>query len=462
MKRKSLTLIIAAAAIGVLIGGYFGSQAWIKAHPKASPYSSYSSMETPRLTEFDSSKIVKIELPGAGFALEKKDDRWKLSSPPAGATVTIDQSAVSNKLWSISSLWAESIIEEEPGDLTQYGLAEPQGRTIITDSDGKKAELFFGNMTPSRSSYYIMTAGDPAVYTVSSYSGDNFLFTLDSIRDRYLFASEANAPINRFTLDPGNGEKIIDMVPRPDNEYLVSNFSQYMLVSPYLRNRGVASDKFAPFLEPLQYLQVNEFVDDNPTSLAPYGLDKPGRFFIDMETGSLDLLFGRGTNGNLYLKRPDAPGVFTADGFEQVISMTPFVITDKFAMIFNIDNVNTIIVTGEGRTLTADIKGTKDEPEFFLNGKKTADKEFRTWYQAVIGLLVDAEYPGDSGRTDSGSGLFIEFSLKYPAGTKPAITLTPYNRDFYALIKDGVTEFVISRAQVRSIFDSADKMVYAE
>jgi hypothetical protein len=460
MKRKSITLIIATAALAALTGGYFGAQAWIKAHPPASPYSSYST-DTPRLTEFDSSKIAKIEIRNEGFALVKNDDTWELSPPPE-VEIVIDQYAVSNKLWSLSSLWAESVIEDEPADLSQYGLSEPRGRTIITDTEGKQVELVFGNMTPSHSSYYVMTAENPAVYTVSSYSGDNFLFTLDSIRDRALFALDVNAPINHFILDPGADGRKIDMIPRPDGEYLVSNFSQYMLTSPYTLSRGVASDKFSPFLEPLQYLQIGEFVDDNPASLAPYGLDRPGRLFIDAETGSLDLLFGKGSDGVLYAKRPDSPGVFTAAGLEQIISMTPFAIADKFVTIYNIDNVDTFTVTGEGRTLTADIKGTQDEQEFFLNGRKTTDKEFRAYYQAVIGLLADAEYPGDSGKTDSGEGLFIEFSLRDPAGAKPAITLTPYNRDFYALIQNGVTEFVISRSQVRNIFTSADAMVYAE
>jgi hypothetical protein len=473
MKRKSITLIIAAAATAVLAGGYFGARAWIKAHPKASPYSSFFSEETPRLTEFDSSKIAKIEL--SGFTLEKNGGAWELSPPPEGAEIVIDQSAVSNRLWSISSLWAESVIEREPEDLGQYGLAEPQGRAVVTDTEGKTAELFFGGMTPSRSAYYVMAAGDPAVYTVSSYSGDNFLFALDSIRDRALFALEADAPLNRFTLDPGDGGKKIDIVPRPETEYLVSNFSQYMLVSPYVLNRGVAGDKFSPFLEPLQSFMINEFVDDNPASLAPYGLDRPGRLFIDADRGSLDHLFGRGSGGALYAKRPEAPGVFTVTGLEEVIAMTPFAIVDKFAMIFNIDNVDTFTVSGEGRTLRADISGTGDEAEFFLNGRKAVDKVpsdektlvgFRGYYQAVIGLLADAEYPGNAGRTETpggtASGIRIEFSLRDPAGARPAITLTPYNRDFYALTQSGVTEFVVSRTQVRNIYTAADNLMYEE
>jgi hypothetical protein len=41
------------------------------------------------------------------------------------------------------------------------------------------------------------------------------------------------------------------------------------------------------------------------------------------------------------------------------------------------------------------------------------------------------------------------------------LSLIPYNRDFYILNIDGITEFLISRAQVRKIFDAADSMEYA-
>ncbi|GHU66372.1 hypothetical protein FACS189447_07080 [Spirochaetia bacterium] len=458
MKRKTVTLIIVLAALVLLTGGYFGAQAWIKAHPKASPYASTPARDTPRLTEFDSSKIVKLDLESSGFSLEKNGDNWELVNAPRG--IKINQSAVSNKLWYAGSLWAESVVDDEPGDLSQYGLDEPQGHTIITDSEGKKADILFGNLNPGRSAYYAMVSGDPKVYTVSTYSADGFLFSLDSIRDRDIYTDFDPQTLSRFTLD--NGKTRIDIVPRPEDAYLVSNFSQFMLVSPYTLRRGADSQKFSEVLEPLQNLQISEFVDDDPSSLASYGLDKPGKLHIETGNGVFDLLFGRDSEGTLFAKLPDEPNVFTVSNLEPVINTTAFKLADKFALIFNIDIVNSFTVTGEGRTLRADIKGTKDEAEFELNGKRTLDKEFRTYYQAVIGLLADAEYPGPLNESAAGQPVTIEFNLKEPQGVRTSITLRPYNRDYYALTQDGNTEFVISRSQVRNIFETADKMAYAE
>jgi hypothetical protein len=305
-----------------------------------------------------------------------------------------------------------------------------------------------------------MVSGDPKVYTVSSYSADSFLFSLDSIRDRNIYAGFDPATLNRFILD--NGKTRIDIVPRPEDAYLVSNFSQFMLVSPYKARRGVDSQRFSEALEPLQSLQINQFIDDDPSSLAPYGLDKPGKLHIETADGVLDLLFGRNSEGELFAKLPDDNVVFTVSNLDPVVSTNAFKLADKFALIFNIDTVNYFTVSGEGRTLRADIKGTKDEPDFALNGKKTLDKEFRNYYQAVIGLLADAEYPGPLDEPAVGSPVTIEFNLKEPRDARVSITLRPYNRDYYAMTQDGNTEFVISRSQVRNIFETADKMAYAE
>jgi hypothetical protein len=458
MKRKTVTLIIVLAALALLTGGYFGAQAWIKAHPKASPYASTPARDTPRLTDFDSSKIERLDLVSSGFSLEKKGDTWELANAPGN--IRLDQSAVTGKLWYMGSLWAESVVDEEPGDLSQYGLDEPQGHAIVTDSEGKKAELLFGNLNPGRSAYYTMVSGDPKVYTVSSYYADSFLFDLAGIRDRNIYAGFDPATLSRFTLD--NGKTFIDIVPKPEDAYLVTSFSQFMLLSPYKARRGADSQKFSEILEPLQSLQIDQFVDDNPPSFQPYGLDKPGRLHIEAGNGVLDLLFGRDGEGNLFAKFPDENGVFTVPNLDKLVNTTAFNLADRFALIFNIDMVNFFTVSGEGRTLRADIKGTKDEAEFTLNGKRTLDKEFRTYYQAVIGLLVDAEYPGPLAEPAAGSPVTIEFNLKEPRDTTVSITLKPYNRDYYSLTQDGNTEFVISRSQVRNIFETADKMAYAE
>jgi hypothetical protein len=236
-----------------------------------------------------------------------------------------------------------------------------------------------------------------------------------------------------------------------------------MLTSPYARNQGVDGEKFNEFISPLQSLQIRDFIDDNPPSLAPYGLDKPARLYVESDVSSLDLLLGNAEGDAYYAKKADSPEVFTVGGLEGMINTRAFTIVDKFALILNIDTVDRFVISEDGKALlTAEIKGKGDEAIFTLNGKKTADKPFRAFYQAVIGLLVDAEYSGPRPSGNPGGVITIRYWLNTPPGQEMAISLIPYNRDFYILDMNGTTEFLISRAQVKKIFDSADSMEYAE
>jgi hypothetical protein len=306
-----------------------------------------------------------------------------------------------------------------------------------------------------------MTGEDPKVYTVSEYSVRNLLMDLDSIRDRSLLAAFEPQNLRRLILD--TGKTLIDVSPKTEADTGVSSFSTYMLTSPYTRKQGVDGEKFGELLTPLQSLQIRDFIDDNPSTLAVYGLDKPMRLYIETDETSLDLLLGNAAGDAYYAKRADAPGVFTVAALEPVINTRPFTIVDKFALILNIDSVDRIVVSEDGKALlTAEIQGTGDEAVFTLNGRRTADKPFRTFYQAVIGLLADAEYEGQRPSTNVSGVITIRYQMNTPPGQEWALSLIPHNRDFYILSIDGVTEFLISRAQVRNIFDSADSMEYAD
>ncbi|MDR0312008.1 MAG: DUF4340 domain-containing protein [Treponema sp.] len=465
MTKRTITIISALAVVILLIGGYFGAQAWVKAHPAISPWDWSDLPESPRLTEFDSSKLNRIENIGEGFALQKNANVWELVSAnvPAGK-IKIDQTLVSNKIWSLSSLWAESLIEEYPEDLSIYGLDHPFAHILIGDSDGKAVEIIFGNFTPSRSSYYVMLAESPAVYTLATYYSDTLLFSIDSVRNKDLFESLDPRAISHFILQPRLDDnpsgRTIDITPRKEDSYMLNSYTSFDLNSPYSTKLAVDSEKFGQVLEALAYLEIYEYIDDSPSSLAPYGLDRPGRVYIETPEETLDIFYGKSEFGMHYAKVAGNDSVFTLGGLENIINVAPFSLMDKFAMIHYIDHVDSFTVTGDGRTLTATIQGKGEDAIFYLNGRKTEDQAFRVFYQRVIGLLIDAEHSGPVTRGE-GTDYIIEYKLNTPAVTI-GIRLIPYNRDFYILEREGATEFRIARTQVRRIFEEADKMVYAE
>jgi hypothetical protein len=246
---------------------------------------------------------------------------------------------------------------------------------------------------------------------------------------------------------------------------LASSYSAYIITSPYQLARGTHGENLSKLLTDLTNLSVMNFVDDNPASLSPYGLDNPVRVFFQGESESLDLLIGNEADGLHYAKFPHAPGIFNVYGAGSIVNISPFSLTDKFALLVNIQAVDHITISGGGRTLNAEVNDREEDPVFSLNGKRAEDRSFSQFYQAVIGLLMDAEYHADPGFTwdlNSDENITIEYQLNNPPGERASITLLPYNRDFYVLRQEGTMEFLIARTQVRRIYETADSLVYQE
>ncbi|MCL2831746.1 MAG: DUF4340 domain-containing protein [Treponema sp.] len=475
MTRKNITVIAALAAVVVCVGVYlFLTQSkigkdWVKSLKPGPSYDFSNYPESPRLTDFDSNKLNRIENRGEGYSLVRNGDTWTLTSSVVPVNlVKLDQSIISNKLWSISSIYAEELIEDNPADLTIYGLDNPYGDVLLGDTDGKSVEIIFGNFTPTKASRYVMVAGSPNVYSLSTYSTDNLLFSLDSVRDKTLIASLDPQKVTRFILEPKpdnnpNGYGKIDIATKDADNVYISSFTGFTMSSPYADVCGVDSEKFGAVLDALPNLQIRAYVDDTPGSLASYGLDKPGRVYFETPDGKLDILFGNSDSGAYYARYNGDPSIFLLEGLDPIISPSPFSLMDKFAMIFNIDNVDAFTVEGDGQKLDVTIDGKGDDAIFHVNGKRAMDKEFRAFYQAVIGLLIDAEYTGPANppRGD-GTDWTIQYKLNTPAGVQLSIRLIPYNRDFYILERDGHREFMIARTQARRIFDTEAKLVYTE
>jgi hypothetical protein len=457
MGVKSKTLIGALIILALLCGFYFGNEAWSK-KKAAEKRTTFSFSDTLVLTNFDIPQIVKLEVISSGLVLEKINNVWRLTFPSING-ISIDQDVVFGNLWSMANLHADQIIEETADALSQYGLDVPVMHAAITDSAGKYVELLFGNLTPGKNAYYAMRKDDPKIYTVFTWAAENFNITLNDVRHRNLLPDFDPDSLSHFILE-NNGQKI-EIVPVSAVNQLVPTLSSYALISPYKVPRGAEIGKFAQIRQSLESLTtIYDFIDDAPASLATYGLDKPGRLYIKDLNHSLDLHFGTGDDGTLYAKLSDSPVVFTILNLDKIIDIQSFDIVDPFVLIFNINRVKDFSVVGEGRNFMAKIQGTDTQPEFYLNSKKAEDETFRTYYESVIRLFIEAEYPGPAARTAEGPGITITYNLKEPAGSLASISLVPYNRDFYSLNQGGATEFLVSRAQVRRIFDAANKIIF--
>ena len=135
------------------------------------------------ILKFDKDTIVKVVLESEDgtLTLEKVDDEWTVDH---SRPVKLRKVAVDDILYSFASLYAERIVEENPEDLSVYGLDKPAVTATAYLEDGSAKVLYLGNKTPAGNTYYLMAEGDPKVYTVWMNHGEHFHYKLSDIRKK--------------------------------------------------------------------------------------------------------------------------------------------------------------------------------------------------------------------------------------------------------------------------------------
>ena len=450
-------MIIALGVLVLLGAAYYGATV----HNRNRSDAFFAELpHAPSLGHLNSFDIVRIET--QDMVLERQDDMWELVSlngETPSEWIELDQSMIRTLTFVLSTVWAERIVDEDPEDLSVYGLDMPSARTVVTDSHGNTVVYLVGDITPFRTSYFVMEEGNPNVFVVNVFSVDRLRFTLDDIRNTALFPRLPLHAMTRMRLESAEAQIEIGRMPEPRPLHLISTFSHFIMTSPYRLPRGVDNQAIEALLTPILNRRIEEFVNDSPSSLSPYGLDNPVRFLLEFGTISIDLLIGNRTGTAHYAKLAGTPGVFTVSGLEPLVSIRPFALMDRFPLLMGINEVTHLSITGGERPLSADFYGEGRDMVFFLNGRKVEDMSFRNWFQNVIILSADAEIPGGNVIPEPES-VTIEHHLKN--GEKVSISLVPFNRDFYALSQEGTMEFLIARSQVRRIFQTADTVVFEE
>jgi hypothetical protein len=399
----------------------------------------------------------------------KTETIWKNTSY---IPVKLVKSKVDDLTRSFSSLTAEVLVEEDAKDLSIYGLDKPAATGTAVLDDGTKVTLYLGNKTAQGSTYYLMKEGDTNVYTVYSHHADRLNSSLSDFRDKSLPAINT-AELTYLNIS-GDGREEMEVILNDSQSSTEAEYGigLYQLVKPYKRPRGVDTSKLDPKLEGISGLSIKEFVDDQPTDLAKYGLDNPSlRFIIKDKENTLDLSFGDTLeDGTIYFKTADSDAVYTIDKSKiEFMDIKPMDISDKFALIVNIENVDKVVVEGRGEshTLSMTRKTEKAEEEgkddkvittYFFDGKEIEEDDFKDFYQSLIGIVVDTQkYHTAQGKAD----LKITYHLNKGSKRELSIEFIPYDRDFYSVVRDGdmESEFLTYRNRLDWVFNDLKNLV---
>ena len=192
-------LIIAVIVFLALAGTLYWSEHHKPAEDAAKPLVD----APPAILKLDEAAITGVEIKkkdAQPITLAKgQGGNWQITAPkPWGA----DQSTVSSMLSSLSSLNSERVVEDKAVDLKRYGLDQPSIEVDLTEKDNKgqkRQKLMIGDDTPAGGAVYATLAGDPRVFTISSYNKTSVDKSLNDLRDKRLLTLNSDK-ISRIEL----------------------------------------------------------------------------------------------------------------------------------------------------------------------------------------------------------------------------------------------------------------------
>lgn len=191
-ERSFLILLVLAVALGAYI--YFVER---KRPPSDAPE------ETPKVfEEVEASKIEELlVVSDERTRLKKADGRWQIVEPIA---VDADEGEASSLASSLATLDRLEIIDENPSDLTEFGLDPPQGEVAFrTEGSSELTRLLLGNRAPTGSGMYAKRPDEPRLLLIPAYVDTTFRRSTFELRDKSVLKIERDQ-VDGLELMAGN------------------------------------------------------------------------------------------------------------------------------------------------------------------------------------------------------------------------------------------------------------------
>jgi hypothetical protein len=220
----------------------------------------------------DKVKEITVASPAETLRLVKGSEGWRLVAPQS---VKADEGEVEGLVNSLESLETEEVVSETPGDLAQYGLAQPRTTvTVMREGSTDALRLQLGEKTPDGSSVYAKLPTSARVFTVPAWSVQNLEKKPFDLRDRSLV---------RFKRDE---VKTLEVTSASGSYALARDAGGEWSFTRPLATRA-ARWSVDGLLGALEGLRMESVAAEDARDLRPYGLDTPAwRVVLGLSDGT--------------------------------------------------------------------------------------------------------------------------------------------------------------------------------
>ena len=380
-------IIIAVVVLGLLGGAYFWAVKW---QPDDEADDGMSA-ETIEVFSLEPDRISAIDFKNENneFSMKRIGEgdnaTWSIPKYP---DIEFSQTKLQSAVSGFVGIFAVKEIGASLDNLEEFGLASENNTVTIHGDDGTECTLILGNSVMVDDTYYLMKKGENKVYTVSAYTAASIMKVPNDFRETNLGSIDA-ASIQEFSVAK-NGSRVMEFKKSLTSEELTEiDMSDIVMTYPYAEK--IRSDEFEEMVTAYTTtIEVIEFISDDLSQKAEYGLDKGYKVVLRDAENMHTLTFGDiAEDGSVYAMYNDNKFIFTMSSalLDAVKDIKPFDLVQKFAHIYNINEVKSIEVSKNGKTNTLTIEKTdNEEMNCSIDGKKADEEAFKEVYQAIIGL----------------------------------------------------------------------------
>lgn len=476
MKKKTIKLVSAVVALGVVSGAYVGVNSYVSSQEKKESEEEDTSVE---LTSLSTDDITSVAFTAGqdNVEFDKKDDAW---SEKSDADFPVDQDTVNTAVGGIASLSAAQEISDVE-DLSEYDLDSPQNEIKLTTDDGDTV-LQIGMENESTSQYYVKKSDDDKnVYLVDSSAVEPFMGTLYDFAESGTFPSVTSSTITEVKVDKEDG---YELTQDPDN--------LFWNISDGKTSERADTDKAGTVTSAIGSLSYDSFVDYNCTDDSKYGFDDPyavitAKYTEDADSSDTEddseeeetktvtvdkeitIYVGDETGSDRYVKVDDSKEVYTIteDSLTDILDST---VSDFYSLSVNYLSVNSLdsleVKTPNGdHTVTVTRETTKDSDDeeaeetttvsYKLDGADLDETTFTTFYNKLINMTAQQRLTEDY--TPEGDPAYT-FVFKDTDGNETTAEYYEYDTNFYAAVV-GDKVYLVNKMNIRDMDEAYQKVI---
>ena len=436
--------------------------------------------KTVKLVDEDNTKLISFEaIPKDGESMLVEISRnaggdLSYEVTPAAQYFDYDTSKFRSMIYTLTSLSATNLVEQDAQDLAQYGLDDPAFVMRCKYSDGNVIDICIGNETPTDSNYYANIGGTKDVYTVGSYVCSLLMRPEIEYRNITLFPIYEDDAIyeniNYVRMVQRDGTEI-ELSLEDLDDLTEGNItgSAYFMSSPVTGSCNDTTVKAYVLDVAAKLTSAGVLTDISEEEYADYGFDMPAE--LEMHDGlgnSVDILIGgKYEKYYYYVMLKESPGTVIICPEEAFawLDLNYIDLMNRIMWYTNIVDVSSIEYDMNGEEYLVElthgtrVNGNGDEVasiEATINGEPLSETNCRRLFVRTLNFRIIGEVA--AGERISGKPEYT-IILNLLNGAKKTVEFFEINDRQYAVAVDGEVDYYVYKKNVTTLEDAFETIL---